>query len=255
MQEIDPLAVKVTNNNTFYYVGPGLEKGAVPTLFYFALSAQDSVSQDPYNQIVQFLPLSEVRVISMTLPYHEPPLKPQDALFRWAKDFSQGTDPLSPFFDKVEEVVEFLQKEELLLPEKIAIAGLSRGALIAMFASLRIPSFRYLLFYAPLTDLSKAAEFSDLSTHPLVSYYRSHTVASKLYDRKFKMFMGNRDERVGTRNCFELFESLTETAFEHGIRTPPIELLLYPSIGFKGHGTPPEIFKAGADWIAETLHL
>jgi hypothetical protein len=36
-------------------------------------------------------------------------------------------------------------------------------------------------------------------------------------------------------------------------RVAQVELLIYPSIGQMGHGTPPEIFKQGADWIASHL--
>lgn len=255
MQEIKPLAVKISKNTTLHYSGPKLEKGPMPTLFYFALSAQDSLGTDPYNQLVQFLPTTDIRIFSLTLPYHEPPLRPQDALQSWAEDFSNGDDPLSPFFDQVEEAVGFLFAENLVDKEKMALAGLSRGALIAMFTAIRIPSFKHLLFFAPLTDLSQATEYKDLSSHPLVKTYLSKSLASQLYDKHYKIFIGNRDERVSTKSCFELVERLVEEAFNHGIRTPPIELTLYPSIGFKGHGTPPEIFKEGANWLAETLLL
>jgi len=67
--------------------------------------------------------------------------------------------------------------------------------------------------------------------------------------------IGNYDTRVGTEKCFQTIQELTEASIEAGIRTPPVELIIGPSIGHKGHGTPPERFKAGIDWLRRQWSL
>ena len=54
-----------------FFVGPSLEKGPLPTLIYFALSAEDSLQCDPFNRPVQFLEGLPLRIFSITLPGHE----------------------------------------------------------------------------------------------------------------------------------------------------------------------------------------
>ena len=57
-----------------FFVGPPLEEGPFPTLIYFALSAEDSLQCDPFNQPVQFLEGLPLRIFSITLPGAEHPV-------------------------------------------------------------------------------------------------------------------------------------------------------------------------------------
>ena len=43
------------NSISIYHVGPPLELGPLPTFFYFALSGEESLTLNPYNQPVSFL--------------------------------------------------------------------------------------------------------------------------------------------------------------------------------------------------------
>ncbi len=61
--------------------------------------------------------------------------------------------------------------------------------------------------------------------------------------------------RVSTEHCFSFIHHLAYAAKENRISTSPIELFIGPSIGFQGHGTSPEVFKRGADWIKQELAL
>jgi esterase FrsA len=58
---------------------------------------------------------------------------------------------------------------------------------------------------------------------------------------------------VGTESCFQFISELSETAYQQKISSSPIELIIGPSMGHKGHGTPPEVFKDGAAWIRRKL--
>ena len=78
-------------------------------------------------------------------------------------------------------------------------------------------------------------------------------LVEQLVGKNLFFFIGNRDKRVGTRECYQFIEALTEASYAHGLRSPPVQLKIYPSIGHKGHGTPPEIFRAGSTWLANIL--
>ena len=251
-KDIQCSALSITPGITLFYTGASLDKGEMPALFYFALSGKDSLCKNPFNQIVQFLSNEPVRIFSMTLPGHEPPLLPTEALRLWAEDFSKDNDVLTSFIDQVECAVQYTIDQGLVKRGKMAAAGLSRGGLIASHLVARIKEFRFLLEFAPVTDLEILKEFKGKKFSLVEKLHVKH-LSEKIWDRHVKIYVGNRDLRVGTRNVFDFVEELSNKAFKEGLRTPQVELILSPSIGHMGHGTSPEIFKAGADWICEVL--
>jgi len=235
------------------YTGPDLSAGPLPALFYFALSAQDSLGLDPFNQPVAYLSSLPMRIFSMTLPGHENQLPPTEALYVWAQGMSRGNNIIADFVQKVKTAVEMLGEQGVLIPERIAVAGLSRGAFIAAHAAAIIPQLKWMLGFAPLTQLAFAKEFHELRDAPTVKSLTLEHLAPDLIDRRIRFYIGNLDTRVSTRRCFDFVEKLAQTAFEAKIRSPEIELIIGPSIGRDGHGTSKEVFHDGAQWIAEQL--
>ena len=216
------------------FVGPSFEAGAKPAVFYFALSAKDSLFLDPFNQPVVALQNSDIRVFSITLPGHDH-LSPNDAMNYWERE----SHLLEPFVDKVCAYIQQLIDQKVI--SKCGVMGLSRGAYIASHVAAKLPSVQTVLGFAPLTKLTYLKKW-DL-----------HHLNEKLYSKTIRCYIGNHDIRVGTENTFSWLFGVAETAFTKGIRTSPIELIMTPSIGREGHGTSPEIFKAGAEWLLRSL--
>ncbi len=77
-------------------------------------------------------------------------------------------------------------------------------------------------------------------------------LAHSLSDRHVRLYIGNDDARVGTRECFDFAMALVD---KKKTRTAQLELIISPSIGQSGHGTPPEIFQQGAAWISQVLKM
>ena len=153
----------------------------------------------------------------------------------------------------VKSTVDDLLKQNIIDSERLAVAGLSRGAFIAAHAAAAIPEFQWILGFAPLTHLSYAKEFQAISHTPLVQSLSLTHLADSLSERNVRFYIGNHDTRVGTRHCFDLIDTLSQTAHHKRIRSPQIELIIGPSIGHQGHGTSKEVFHHGAQWIAEKL--
>lgn len=252
-QPIHCAALAIGPGITLYHTGPALDHGPLPSIFYFSLSGPDSLCRDPYNQPVQFLAGKMIRVFSLTLPAHEEPLSPQDALSLWAEDFAKGTDCLQAFIDQVHIALDFAIQKQFVDPNRVAAAGLSRGALAAAYAAAQNPRFRFLLGFAPLVNLRLAKEFSHLQNNPLVLSYDALSIAPLLTDRSIRFYIGNLDTRVSTRACFDLTMAIAEKAHLAHISSPRVELIISPSVGQMGHGTPPEIFHQGAAWLEEHL--
>lgn len=226
---------------SLFHTGPALDHGPLPSFFYFSLSGPDSLCLDPYNQPVQFLQGKMVRVFSMTLPAHEGNLDPKKALEIWEEDYQKGLDPLGEFLDQAQKAVEFAIQEQFVDPAKMAVGGLSRGALIAFHLAARERRFGYVLGHAPLTHFQPAPQLA------------AEHVAEAICNRKVRLYISNVDAKVGTKKCIHFAMKLVEEAEKKSIRSPQIELFLYPPIGYMGHGTAPHIFSDGANWISQCL--
>ncbi|MBX7066890.1 MAG: prolyl oligopeptidase family serine peptidase [Parachlamydiales bacterium] len=243
-------ALSVAPDITLYHTGPALDHGPLPALFYFAISGPDSLCLDPFNQPVQFLQGEMVRIFSMTLPGHENDLPAKDAMKIWADDMQNGQNRIAEFLDQVQEAVDFAIKEQFADSSKMSTAGLSRGAMIAAHLAARDSRFRNLACFAPLTQLRYIREFREIQHNPIANSLDLFHLADALGDRHIKLFIGNEDTRVGTKECFDF---AMELVARKKTRTAQVDLQIYPSVGQMGHGTPPEIFKQGVSWILSHL--
>ncbi len=239
--------------NSFKFAGPPLSEGPLPAIFYFALSADESLTLDPFNQPVAYLSNLPIRIFSVDLPGHGKDLPATQALEIWADEISKGHNIIQECIDQIERLVENLLKQNVLISNKIATMGLSRGAFIATLAAAQIPHFQSILGFAPLTRVSSIKEFQTLEHSSLIESLNLEHFIEKLGTRPLRFYIGNIDVRVGTRNCFNFIEKLSSSQLEKKVRSPQVELIISPSIGFQGHGTSKAIFHQGARWIAEKL--
>lgn len=235
------------------YLGPDLAAGPLPAVFYFALSKEESLQTDPYNQPALYLSSLPMRVFSLTLPGHGPDLPATQAMFVWAQALSRGHNLIKECIDQVESSIQTLVHLNVVIPDKIGVMGLSRGAFIACHAAARIPLLKTIVGFAPLTQLTAIKEFQEHTQHPLITSLNLTNLIDALADRTIRFSIGNLDTRVGTRHCFDLTQELVHAAAEKKIRSAPIELHITPSIGYQGHGTTKEIFHQGAHFLAHQL--
>jgi esterase FrsA len=235
------------------YVGPDVSEGPLPALFYFALSAEESLCRDPFNQPVTYLSALPLRIFSLTLPGHGPSLPATQAMHVWAREISSGRDIVREFISQVQNAVDGLIQEGILMPERLGVMGLSRGGFIAVHAAAQIPLFRWIVAFAPLTQLSAIKEFQEIAHLPLVKQIGLEHLVEQISDRHLRFYIGNLDTRVGTRHCYDFIEKASQHASCKKIRSPQIELIIAPSIGHHGHGTSKATFHAGAQWLAENL--
>jgi len=239
------------DNLTISWTGPSLDEGKMPALFYFALTGTESLTLDPFNQIVQFLHGEKLRVFSLTLPGHGEGLSPTKAIAFWAEEIRGGTKLVDDFVDEAKRAIDHLFDQNLI--SKVATAGLSRGGFIASHLAASDPRIESLLAFSPMIDLAYMSEFDALKNDPYVQKMHLSQLVDYLAGRDVRFYVGNRDVRVGTRNCFDFIEALTEKSYEKNRNLIPSELILRPSIGRDGHGTSPETFKDGAEWIKKKL--
>ncbi|WP_059360224.1 alpha/beta hydrolase family protein [Parachlamydia acanthamoebae] len=232
--------------------GPSLEEGPLPSVFYFALSKKDTLFVDPYNKPSTVWDALGIRVFAVDLPGHGDGFENREAMHYWAQALSQDPFFLEKFVASCGEIVDYLIEKNYTSSGAIGAAGLSRGGFIATQLAAQNTHVSSVLGFAPLTQLSCLTEYQE---HAVIPFPQHHldTLAHLLIDKNIRYYIGNRDLRVSTDACFQCIRTIADAAFEHGRRSPTAELVLFPSIGHKGHGTPPYIFEEGARWLAEKL--
>ncbi len=229
-----------------FYLGPPLEEKGIPTLLYFSLSGPESLTLSPYNQIASKLIQEGVRVLSLTLPGHHEGQDKYKAMEYWAHHLEE----LKTFLKNTHALLDHLFEKGWIDPNYFAVAGLSRGGWIATHL-LSHPQVKVALGLAPVTRLDFLSEFK--GNPPLLKELSLEHLLEKLIGKSLRYYIGNRDEKVGTANAFKFVEKLADLAYEKRIRSPTVELIISPSIGMLGHGTPPHIFEEAALWVKKKI--
>ncbi len=210
-----------TNSLTFFVKEPE-DRPALHTVFYFSLSAEDSLSLPPFCNPVDSLIKKGVRVISTTLPHHEDNARPYGIQELWQKD----KHILKAFIKTLQKSIEEIKKH---YPPPYGAMGLSRGAFIALHLSSECNDIPTICCFAPMLSLKDDLELS------------LPTLTPKLLSKNISIFIGDNDTLVNTSKVI---------AFAHEIGA---KVTLYPSIGRGGHGTPDEQFEKGAAWLLMNL--
>lgn len=236
-----------------FHLGPPLEKGPLPSVFYFALAGDESLALDPFNQPAILLAEEKIRVFSFTLPFHGPHFDKRHAMMSWAQQIGADCDIIDNFVKECLECINFLIEQDYVDASHMASAGLSRGGFIATHLAAQDLRIKTVLGYAPLTNLTALEEFKECENHPLVKKLSLIQLVDKLMHKKIRFYIGNRDTRVSTDECFAFIRAAAEYSYRQSHRPPPIELIVSASIGHKGHGTSPHIFKEGIEWLKKAL--
>jgi hypothetical protein len=244
--------VELNTGQTFHFVGPSLEKGPLPAFFYFSLSGSDSLHLDPYNRPAAPFAGEDARVFSASLPYHDEYGK-KEVMEKWAEKLEADHDFLTPFLDQTHKSILELIEIGAADPGSLAVGGLSRGSLIAAHLAAREKRIHSMVLFAPLTKLKGSTSFVHLHDNHIMEDLSVYSLIPELIHTSVRLYIGNRDVMVGTTNAYEFIRQLTDAAFDEGVRSPQTELIISPSIGYKGHGTPEHIFKNGGEWIKKQL--
>lgn len=242
--------------NSFSFAGRPLEEGPLPSLFYFSLSAEESLSLHPYNTPVRLLQSEALRIFSFTLPGHGGSFDKFKAMAYWAAQLAEGKPFLESFLETTSCSIQWLIDQGIAQADKLAVAGLSRGAFVAAHLAAQHKNIHTFLGFAPLTSLTALAEFSNPSSSLKAAAEKldlTRQIESLIHVKNLRFYIGNRDLRVNTDICYSFIRQLVERAHEKHIRHSAVELRLIPSVGLKGHGTPPNIFAEGVAWLKTKL--
>ena len=225
------------------YVGPDTTTQRLPTILFFATSAERSLTEAAFLPFINQCLATPSRIFSITLPYHDI-YNPNKAMQIWQKKAKSDEDILTPFIHEVDQFVNHL--ESISKTESIAISGLSRGGLIALLLARKRSAATKLVLFAPLLlGSTSSPEQQDSLTSKLSPFSYLHD----LIHHPICSFIGNLDTRVHTVECARFHNELAKEAQKQRAHPLHFSLTIAPSIGRDGHGTCNKSFIRGADWI------
>lgn len=233
--------------------GLPLNEGPCPTLLYFAVSGRESLHLDPFSQPVDYFLDGKSRVISMDLPFHGEGYEKEGAMSLWAISLAAEDDYIGRFIHQAKAVLEDLKARNIIEPARFAVAGLSRGGFFAAHLAAQTEWIHNVVAFAPLTLLERLAEFENIAENPLLKKWSLMRQTENLSHKRMRFYIGNNDTRVDTDACYSLLRAIVKKAKVMGVRTAHTEMIMTPSVGFKGHGTLPHVFEDGINWIKSCL--
>jgi len=218
-----------THSLTFLVREPK-EVKATKTVFFFALSAKDSLFLPPFCHPVDTLLKMGVRVISTTLPFHENNEREYGIDTIW----HEGKERLSTFLDHLVKSIDEIKEK---YPGPFGAMGISRGGFISLHLAARCPDIKAVCAFAPMLKVKDLEEF-DLFNK-----------TEDLKETNIALFVGHNDIAIGTEQVIQLQKELLEKN-KHG----KIVTKISPSIGHRGHGTSDPIFHEGVMWAINQLN-
>jgi len=164
----------------------------------------------------------------------------------WRNEFVGGADVFACFVTEGKEAITTCIREGLARPGRIAVAGTSWGAYMAlrlMAGDVRVAAGAG---FAPVTDWRRLREFSDDRERADVAVPALHRFAGQLAGHPVYLAIGGSDGRVSTEACVALARELREAG------GAPDEVCLNPTSD-EGHCMGPGGYAAGASLLLRAL--
>lgn len=232
-----------------FHRGLPLNEGPYPTILYLAVGGKESLHEDPFSQPVDLFLDGKTRVLSVDIPFHGEGYDKMLGMNLWAMSLAAEEDFIGKFILQISNLLENLKAEGVIDPQKFAVMGLSRGGYLAALVASQVEWVQNILAFAPVTSLTKLEGFEQLSDSKVLQKWSLAHFTEQLAPKKIRFYIGNNDSRVDTDSCYSLIRHIVRKGRAANLRIINTELMIYPSIGHKGHGTPPNIFEEGVVWL------
>ena len=247
MRTVPEFTLRKTPGGTRFGLRDGQGPKPAPTLFVFQSTIEKSLTDDIYFHIGRLLGHHGYLSVSLDLPCHgaDRRTEERDGLNGWRDRLDRGEDLVSGFCRQASEVLDFLIRERSADPERIVVAGTSRGGFMGFHFAASEPRVKRVAAFAPVTGLSVLSEFQGLENHALTRSLAARHLCAKLAGRPVWICIGNNDQRVGTDLCIAFARQLVVASLAQG-KPAPVEIRVLPS---EGHSTDTTAHKAAAAWM------
>jgi pimeloyl-ACP methyl ester carboxylesterase len=243
-----------TASGVRFGIWPGLPQRPAPTLFVFAGTIAETLGQDYNRQSANSLSPKGYMCVAVDLPCHGKQRRPgePDGLSGWRYRCDLDEDFIAELNGRLRAVLDHLIERKLTDPERVAACGTSRGGFAALHFAAVEPRVKCVAAFAPVTDLTRLAEFKGAEPNPLVQHLSVERRAGDLSGRAVWLVIGDRDERVSTDSTVRLARQITAEALQRK-REALVDLHVIAEP--RGHTTPAGSADQAAGWIDRQLRF
>ena len=180
--------------------------------------------------------------VSIDLPCHGSRAREGESagLTGWRQRVEKGENFVAPFNRRLSAVIDHLIEQGIADPDRIAVAGTSRGGYLAIQFAAHDQRIKAAAGFAPVTDLRALREFSGLDDNGLARQLSLENQAKALAGRHVWICIGDQDQRVSTDRAIACARKMTAAK----VRTT-FHLMPEP----RGHTTPKGMPESAARWI------
>lgn len=182
---------------------------------------------------------------SFTLPYHKELADPQmgHELEGFVHAMELGIDVFGQIRDVGKALIDHITETQMLVePDKVVIAGTSRGGISALHVMAGDPRIQAAALVCPVTDLSKLSEFSHLQGLSHFDQAHAMSLLDQVASRPIWMTINQVDKRVDEKSCLEFANALAEFSPDH---PKPV---VWPE---SGHAVPLEAYEQGGTFLRD----
>jgi dienelactone hydrolase len=247
----DDVKMTKTSDGVEFGVWGGTPDKPSPTLILLSGLIPDSFTKANFLRAGEILGPGGYLCVSIELPCHGSQAKKGCSnLVGWGKRAAEGDDFVAEFNARMKKVIDHLIEQKMTDPDKIVATGTSRGGFLALRYAAFDKRVKATVAYAPVTDLRKLKEFEVAKDVKSVDAMSIEVFVPELVGRPVLIFIGDRDDRVGTDSAIAFARKLSEAAQKADV---PSQVEIHVMSEPRGHSLPAGVENFAAEWIVKAL--
>jgi dienelactone hydrolase len=240
-----------TSDGVEFGVWGGTPDKPSPTLILLSGLIPDSFTKTNFLRAGEILGPKGYLCVSIELPCHGSfAQQGYSNLAGGGKRAAEGDDFVAEFNARMKKVIDYLIEQKMTDPDKIVSTGTSRGGFLAIRYAAFDKRVKAAVAYAPVADLRKLKEFEVAKDVASVDAMSLEAHVPELVGRPVLIFIGDRDDRVGTDSVIAFARKLSAAAQKAGV---PSEVELHVVSEPRGHSLPAGVERPATNWIVNAL--
>ena len=218
---------------------------------------QTTLEREDFNEVGALLAPKGYLQAAIDTPGHGDDRRPgePEGVAAWRTRLEKGENPIAAFVESLRTVLTYLIDQGWVDRDRVGVAGSSRGGFLALHAAAGDPRLRYVVAFAPVSDLLAVREFNGMANAAAARALDIMPLADKLTGRSLLISIGHNDQRVGTQHVIDFSVRLMQLAappgktMTHFWSSDEVKFILSPSEGANGHSTYRHAHDDAAAWI------
>ncbi|MBD3267652.1 alpha/beta fold hydrolase [bacterium] len=233
---------------------PTSENRSRPTIIYFhgLNGTRNQIFQDKNIEFAETIQNLGCNLLAAELPYHGERREKKDqpaAQYLIKHIHHEELNPFNMAFNDFKAIIDFLIEKRIATPSKIAVAGMSWGALHALYALKKDRRIRCCIALLPVCKITTLVEFRNMETEPIIQKHEPLQFIENIAPKPLLMLTAEKGSRSDPKYAVELYRKLQAEYHEADAE----DCLAYSMILGAGHAYHPKMSQMVVNWLETHL--